>query len=367
MPYKRKNSHNWWVSITDTSGKRVRCSSGTTNRKEAEALEAKFRLETYKVAKWGEQPARVYDEMMLLYLEATQSKRSHQRDLDAAKHLTSFFRGRVMNDLKGSAIRDYQHYRLSQISPKGPVKPATVNRETALLSSAINHARVDLDWDIPNPVVGRGLPEPEGRDRHLSLPQFRRLIEIARVKHPYLSDFIELAVQTGCRKQEILGLEWDRVDLNRALFYLQGEHTKSAKRRSVPINQTAKAVLIRRLSFRSENCPHSPWVFAHHDGERIKDLRRSFTTACSKAEIKDFRIHDLRHTCASLAISEGVPLAAIRDLLGHSSVTVTERYAHLKPEAVREAVNALDRLQSHSGHSSGEANANRNVVTLVKS
>jgi integrase len=96
-------------------------------------------------------------------------------------------------------------------------------------------------------------------------------------------------------------------------------------------------------------------------------LRRSFTTTCRRTGIRDFRIHDLRHTCASLVISEGVPLASIRDLLGHSSVTVTERYAHLKPEAVREAVAVLDRLQSHSGHIGSEVNAASNVVTLVKS
>ncbi len=96
-------------------------------------------------------------------------------------------------------------------------------------------------------------------------------------------------------------------------------------------------------------------------------MRRSFTTTCRSTGIRDFRIHDLRHTCASLVISEGVPLASIRDLLGHSSVTVTERYAHLKPEAVREAVAVLDRLQSHSGHTGSEVNAASNVVTLVKS
>jgi len=74
-----------------------------------------------------------------------------------------------------------------------------------------------------------------------------------------------------------------------------------------------------------------------------------------------------RYTRASLVISEGVPLASIRDLLGHSSVNVTERYAHLKPEAVREAVAVLDRLQPHSGHGRSEANANRAIVTRVKS
>jgi site-specific recombinase XerD len=83
--------------------------------------------------------------------------------------------------------------------------------------------------------------------------------------------------------------------------------------------------------------------------------------------IKGVRNHYLPYTRFSSVISEGMSLAAIRDLLGQGSMTVTERYAHLKPEAVREAVNALDRLQPHSGHSGGEVNANRNVVTLVKS
>ena len=366
MPYKRERSPYWWTSFIDASGKRVRCSLGTTNRREAEALEAKLKLDAYRATKWEEEPERKYDEMMLLCLKATENKRSHQRDLDAAKHLTSFFRGRNMQDLKGSDVREYQQCRLKQVSPKGPVKPATVNRETALLSSAINYARTELDWDIPNPVIGRALAEPEGRDRHLSFAQLTTLIRTARSKYLYLADFIELAVQTGCRKQELLGLEWERVDLTRELFYLQGQHTKSGKRRSIPINQTARAVLVRRLAFRSANCPDSPWVFAHSNGERIKDLKRSFTTACNSAGIRDFRIHDLRHTCASLAISEGVPLASIRDLLGHSSITVTERYAHLEPDAVREVVAVLDHLQSHSGHTGRAVKTTSNVLTLVK-
>lgn len=366
MPYKRDRSPYWWVSYIDARGKRVRRSLGTTNRKEAEALEAKLTLEIYRAVKWEEQPARNYDEMMLSYLEATESKRSHRRDLDAARHLTRFFRSRSMGELKGSDVRAYQQQRLQQESPKGPLKPATVNRETALLSSAINYVRSELDWDIPNPVSGRALVEPEGRDRHLSLAQLSALIRTARSKHAYLADFIELAVQTGCRKQELLGLGWERVDLTRELFYLQGRHTKSGKRRSIPINQTARAVLLRRLVFRAEHCPGSSWVFAHPNGDRIKDLKRSFTTACNSAGLHDFRIHDLRHTCASLAVSEGVPLTAIRDLLGHSSITVTERYAHLEPSAVREVVAVLDGLQSQSGHTGRSDNVTDNVLTLVK-
>ena len=110
----------------------------------------------------------------------------------------------------------------------------------------------------------------------------------------------------------------------------------------------------------------SSMVFAHSNGDRIKDVKRSFKTACTRVGIENFRIHDLRHTCASLAGSEGVPLEALRDLLGHSSVTVTERYAHLAPEKVREAVAVLDEVRSRFGHVPNQSQRRRNGLTLVK-
>lgn len=94
--------------------------------------------------------------------------------------------------------------------------------------------------------------------------------------------------------------------------------------------------------FRATECPDSRWVFCHADGGRIGSVKRSFATACTKAGIKDFRFHDLRHTCAAWLVTAGVSLTEVRDLLGHSSVTMTEKYAHLAPERVRIAVAALD-------------------------
>ena len=120
----------------------------------------------------------------------------------------------------------------------------------------------------------------------------------------------------------------------------------------VPINNTARRSLIRRLNFRAERCPASPWVFCNENGERIKDVKRSFATACRRAGITDFRVHDLRHTCAAWLVTAGVPLSEVKDLLGPSSVVVTERYAHLAPENVRTAVQVLDR--SHFGHTEDE-------------
>ena len=79
-------------------------------------------------------------------------------------------------------------------------------------------------------------------------------------------------------------------------------------------------------------------------------MKRSFATACRKAGIVDFRIHDLRHTCAAWLVNAGVSLSEVRDLLGHSTVTVTEKYAHLAPENVRVAVSRLEQIESRFGH-----------------
>jgi integrase len=83
-------------------------------------------------------------------------------------------------------------------------------------------------------------------------------------------------------------------------------------------------------------------VFAHATGERIGDIKHAFTTACRRAGIQDFRIHDLRHTCAAWLVQAGVSLAEVRDVLGHSTVRMTERYAHLAPENTRAALARLD-------------------------
>ena len=152
-----------------------------------------------------------------------------------------------------------------------------------------------------------------------------------------------------CIPDALLGLEWTRTDLQRRLLFLEAEHTKTARRRTVPINAVAREVIANRLQFRVQNCPSSPWVFAHKNGARIKDVKRGFATACRRAEIADFRIHDLRHTCAAWLVSAGVPLTEVRDLLGHTTVIMTEKYAHLAPENVRAAVARLED-ESRFGH-----------------
>ena len=103
-----------------------------------------------------------------------------------------------------------------------------------------------------------------------------------------------MALNTGCRKGELLGLEWTRVDVANALIHLAADHTKTARRRSIPLNNDALAALRALKRFRDQHCPASPWVFCHANGERIGDVKRSFATALDRAGIDSFNVDHKR-------------------------------------------------------------------------
>jgi len=160
-------------------------------------------------------------------------------------------------------------------------------------------------------------------------------------RRPHLPNFIRLALNTGCRKNELLGLEWSRVDFERQCFRLEPHHTRNGKRRLVPLNPAALAALREQYEWVSHHCSLSPWVFGSFAGGRITTFQTGFGAACARSGIEDLRIHDLRHTFASWLVMEGVSLYVVKDLLGHSSIAVTERYAHLSPDQGRAAVQRI--------------------------
>lgn len=346
MLYKREGSPYWWAKYTDATGKRARRSTGTTDKREAEALEGKWKVEAHQAKYWDVEPSRTFDELMLKYLQSVAGeKRTPERDGYVVKQLKPFFTGRELGALKRSDTRAYIDKRKAD-----GVAAATINREIGLLSAAINYARREWDWNIPNNVEGMLQKVPEGRVRYLSLPEAQQMLDVAEkhTRSPLLVHFVRLALNTGCRKNELLKLDWRRVDLKENLVLLEGSNTKSGKRRSIPINQEARKALLGLARYRAEHCPASPWVFARPNGERLQELDTAFKWLLRQCGIEDFRIHDLRHTCASWLVSRGVQLQAVKELLGHSTIKMTERYSHLAPENVRAAVSVLD-----SGHNTG--------------
>ena len=130
--------------------------------------------------------------------------------------------------------------------------------------------------------------------------------------------------------------------------------------RVIPLCQEVRAALIGRQRFPTSHRPDAPFVFVNYEGDSIGSIKRSFSTACRRADISDFRIHDLRHTFASWLVTEGVPLLDVSRLLGHSTVKMTERYAHLEKQSLESAVSLLDH-RSHSGHTDRQQKQRRVV------
>ena len=351
MPYKRKDSPIYWASYTDPAGKRVRRTTGTTDRREAEAIEAKWKLEAHQERQWGREPDREIEAVMLAYLQATTDKRSHAQDKCIAKRWRALLPGRTIQSLKPVDIHGF----IAQERNRGMTN-GTINRALAFMGAAVSFCNRALGWNLPNPVQGHKLKEPEGRTRWITRDEADHLITMARqqTRAPWLADLITLALNTGMRRGEMLGLEWGRVDFQARRIRLEAQHTKAGKGRTVPLNDTARAALINQARFRAVHCPSSPWVFCDKAGNRLRTVKSSFITACRLAGIEDFHFHDLRHTFAAWLVTAGIPLPEVRDLLGHASVTMTERYAHLSPENLRAAVSVLDTL-SRSSHATHQA------------
>lgn len=183
----------------------------------------------------------------------------------------------------------------------------------------------------------------DGRVRWITRQEAARLIaEVeAHASRPHLACFIRLALNTGCRRGELLNLEWNRVDLERKQLLFEARHNKSRRRQTVPLNLDAVAALMKLRKWQVINAPETPWVFGSESGKPITTFKTAWTSALKRAGIDDFRIHDLRHTFASWLVMQGVDLYVVKELLRHSSITVTERYAHLAPSRTAEAVQRL--------------------------
>ncbi|MBN2645047.1 MAG: site-specific integrase [Desulfuromonadaceae bacterium] len=340
----------WWVNYVGLDGKQHFESSGSTLKADAEYVLACRR----KAIAEGTAPPvtsrrvqkTTFADLADRYLEFIQGQKAVATKRGFIREMKEEFGGVKLNALTLSVVETWQARLLSQErpplkgcdEPRPPLAVASVNRRVACLKHMLTKAR---DWDlISKENLDRlrrvKLPKEENRrHRFLSVEECQTLIQVAE---PHLRPVIIFALNTGCRKGEILGLTWDRVDLKHGFIHL--DKTKSGTGRDIPINQPLKECLqglIRRVD--------TNLVFYNPaTGHSWHELKRSFSTACRRAKLTDFRFHDLRHTFASQLVMAGIDLTTVSRLLGHASLTMTLRYSHLAPDHLQSAVAVLDRL-----------------------
>jgi integrase len=214
-----------------------------------------------------------------------------------------------------------------------PRSAGTVNRYMAILLGALRHwAGQGGEGASPWVPRLRKLPEPPGRVRYLEAQEAGALLRACRVGPAYLHDIVLIALVTGMRRGELLGLTWHDVNLSRGAVVLQA--TKNGERRSVPLAGVAAEVLARR--HRMADGSLTERVFEGTGG-----LYRAFQKAVERAGIRDFRFHDLRHTTASWLAMDGRSTIEIAEVLGHKTLAMVKRYAHLAPNHRVPMMNAM--------------------------
>ena len=203
---------------------------------------------------------------------------------------------------------------------------ATVNRYCSVLSHAFTIAVNEWNWMQENPMMKiKKLKEPRGRVRFLNDEERERLLEACQESSsPFLYILVVLGISTGARKMEIRSLEWKDVDLNRGMIILHD--TKNGERRSLPLVGIAKDLMKAHYKNRNKN---TELVFPAKNLQTPIDIRTPFETVLQKAEIEDFKWHDLRHSCASYLAMNGATLAEIAGVLGHKTLSMVKRYSHI--------------------------------------
>jgi len=277
--------------------------------------------------------------------------------------------GAVFGDLYDrelAALSPFEIERIKAARLKAGIKPSTVNRDLSRIRGALSRA---VDWSLIETHPMRTVKATKGADdsrvRYLSKPEekaLRKALEAReaqakdkrrsynkwlaeRGREPlpafkgysdHLAPMTLLALNTGMRRGELLGLRWEDVDLPGKTLKVTAGNAKSRKARHIPLNREALEVL---RTTRKDG--EAGLVFPSPKGKRMGNINSSWEALLEAAGIEGFRFHDLRHTFASRLVMAGVDLNTVRELLGHSDIRMTLRYAHLAPDKLAQAVALL--------------------------
>lgn len=301
-----KRGQIWWVRF-QINGKEVRESAGTTKRREALEYERALRSmydNDIHAGRMGRPVTRTYNQALTKWVESGAPESMHSHARNTTKHL---------GEIPLQQIVPVAHDMRDHMLTRG-LSPQTINRRLAVVRRILNMAYNDWGW-LREPLGQKiKLLSEKGLERHLYLSQDEVTNLVKAIDHPVAADVVMLAAYTGLRRGEVLGLTEDNWKIP---YIILDAKTKGKKPRSVPVVE----VLHDRVKL--------PFALTNWE------LRKAFEEARESIQRPDIRFHDLRHTFASwLASDPTVPLTVIRDVLGHSNLSVTSRYAHLRGDSL---------------------------------
>jgi len=337
----RKRGKGWQIDYFDPHGKRIRLS---------------FKMKKHAVAELGKRVSLMAEkryldvkkEYKITLRELLSKYKENFQDQASYKGVKRFYVDNIkeyfgeetlLGNIRYVDLETYRNHLKTKLTIHDKIrKPATINREMACLRHIMSKA---VEWDIiERDPFKKGkslhLKENNKRLRFLSEDEITSLLDACP---PYLRNVVVCVINTGMRKGEMLSLKWDQV--RNGLIYLDKRKTNES--RQIPINDALDAVF---KGIRKEQQLTSKHVFTCQGKRITESMRVPFATSMRRAGIVEFRFHDLRHTFASQLLLHGGDLKDVQELLGHKSMAMTLRYAHLTQEHKKNAVNLLNSLTS---------------------
>ena len=304
-----------------------------------------------------ERAAPTVNDLVDRYLaEHAPRKRERSRQEDE-----SLIRQWIRPELGNKRVADLRHADIERVHRKitayGTLTRA--NRAAALLSKMLNLA-VRWEMRVDNPARGLERNQEEKRNRYLAGDELRRLTE-ALAAHPNqgAANAIRLLLLTGSRRGEVLGASWDQFDLAEGIWTKAASFTKQKKLHRVPLSAPARQLLaeIKAAADREAegaNREPSPFVFpaqrtARKGAGHLVEIKGPWAAICKAAQLSGVRVHDLRHSYASILASAGLSLPVIGALLGHTQPGTTARYAHLFDDPLRAATERVGAIVTGNG------------------
>ncbi|MGB6681828.1 MAG: tyrosine-type recombinase/integrase [Candidatus Bathyarchaeia archaeon] len=331
----KKGKIRWYLDYKDVNGmrqQRVAAHAVTANDAEIELKNVILNEHARKCGvknKKREIGFSAFSEIYLRDYAAVVKIRSYRTDYGNLKGLSEYFKDMELREITPMMIQKFRASRLSKGNSR-----STTNRYVALLKKMLNLA-IEEGCLEQNPATKVKLYSEKDRLRTRTITEKEEHMLLEECSE-HIKLIIIVALNTGMRLGEILNLQWDQIDLSSRIIRV--EKTKSGLVRYVPLNNFLYHELLRLQSTRNQNAT----VFLNSKtGKPLTTIKTAFNAACRRAKISGLRFHDLRHSFASRLIERGVDLITVKELLGHSSVKITERYTHSCGEQKERAVELL--------------------------
>lgn len=316
MLYKRPNSQFWWCSFIAADGQRIQKSTKTVDRRLAQELEDRLRVERWRVVQFGEKPRRTWKEAAVRWLKET-SRKSTEDAVSRIRWLDPYLGTLYLDEINREVLDKITEDKLN-----AGVKPATVNHVLEVIRVILNTAVKHWEWLGRAPHV-RMLKTPRKRIRWMTREEAASVLSFLP---EHLQVMMRFSLATGLRQSNVTGLQWSEVDLERRVAWIHPDQSKSGRPIGVPLNKEAVVLL------RGEQGKHAKYCFTYRGRAVAKCNTKAWRHALINAGVADFRWHDLRHTWASWHVQNGTPMHVLQELGGWSDIRMVQRYAHLAPE-----------------------------------